>query len=116
MQVKQKNDGIKCIAVGEKHPKKKLTLIFSANSDQWLRGTLLYTRNDLHVLLYYHEYKLQGLWSFCLLLRFQYKPLPVHWQKSISGWLPSNLPRKASPLVHANMEAIGLVEVGLPAW
>ena len=34
--------------------------------------------------------------------------------KSINGWLPSSLPRNAKPLVHAKMDAIGFVEVGLP--
>ena len=37
-------------------------------------------------------------------------------QKSIRAWLLSNLPLKARPLVQAKIDAIGLVEVGLPAW
>jgi len=37
-------------------------------------------------------------------------------QKSIRAWLLSSLPRCAKPRVQAKMEAMGLVEVGLPCW
>ena len=36
------------------------------------------------------------------------------WQNSINSRLLSNLPRKANPRVHAKIDAIGLVDVGLP--
>ncbi|CNM11908.1 Uncharacterised protein [Mycobacterium tuberculosis] len=35
---------------------------------------------------------------------------------SITSPVPSSLPRCCSPRVQAKIEAIGLVEVGLPAW
>ena len=58
----------------------------------------------------------RGPWSSC-----RFPPSRTHTRSSVSAkavtsGVPSMRPRAIRPRVHAKIEAIGLVEVGLPCW
>ena len=79
-------------------------------------GTLLYTGNDRHGLLYCRGCKLPGLWSFYRFQLFQYKQLQGYcWSRSAPGYCPVYHGRPGHVSI-TKIDAIGLVLVGLPAW